>query len=238
MAASVRRRFGQAARRRMPGADRDLERTQRHRANQVGVGDDAAGARRHGEAGEETRCDGRAPGRHAASCHEQDRADRPAHCRQERDIDRREEQAAVEITGHQAERDRDRSGPASDREVGDRDERRQTGDPRQESHGVAHRDRVCQIEGLSERREDLVPGPVVPEKLFHGREMRAVGTAAQVPGERLRAVVVGVELVDGKAQSAAVARPMTSAMARSAIPATTSAPTARLSARVVTWGRA
>ena len=47
-------------------------------------------------------------------------------------------------------------------------------------------------------RQDGSPWSVVPKREFHGFEMRAVGKTARVPGERLGAVIVGVELIDAE----------------------------------------
>ncbi len=185
-------------RRPSPVSDHDLEGAQRHGADQVGVRDDAAGARAHGETGEHAGSDRRRPGRHLASRHQQDGVDRPGHCGHERNVDRRKEQAAVEVACGQAEPDRNRSRPASNRHAGDRDERRECGQSRQERHGMSRRERVGQLQRLEEGREDLMPGAVVPEKRLYGLEVRAIGAAARIPGQRLWAIVVGVEFVDGE----------------------------------------
>src|SRR5262245_2030020 len=64
---------------------------------------------------------------------------------------------------------------------------------------MAYGDRVGWRLRLHDGSEDLMPGAVVPEIPLHGLELRLVASEAHVPGERLRTVVVGVELIDGKA---------------------------------------
>ena len=47
-------------------------------------------------------------------------------------------------------------------------------------------------------REHVKPWPVVPQRKFDGLEVGSVLEAARVPGKSLRAVIVGVELIDGQ----------------------------------------
>ena len=158
--------------------------------------DDPAGARRHGEPDGKAgaQCDW--PGRDHAPRHGDDGERRPAHGGEERHVDRREEQAAVENAGDQAQHERHRAGAAADRHACERQERREAGQADRERHRMAHRQRIGEPERLHERGQHLEPRAVVPEREFDGLEMRAVGEAAGVPGERLGPVLVGIELVD------------------------------------------
>ena len=130
--------------------------------------------------------------------HHHDRERGPRHRREKRHIDGREEQAPVEIARHQAERDGGETGPAADRKPSERQERGHAGKPDQERHDMSDRDPVGKIKRLDIGREHVKPRPVVPQRKFDGLEVGAVLEAARVPGERLGAVVVGVELVDGQ----------------------------------------
>ena len=75
-------------------------------------------------------------------------------------------------------------------------ERRDPGEPDRECQRMADGERIGEPERLHGRGQHLKPGAVVPERELDGLELRAVGEAAGVPGERLRPVVVGVEFVD------------------------------------------
>jgi len=110
----------------------------------------------------------------------------------------REEQAAVEISRHQAERDRREPGPTADRKAPDRQQRGHAGKSDEESHGMSNRDPVGEVERLDIGREHLKPRPVIPKRKFDDLEVGAVHKAARVPGERLGTVIVAIELVDGK----------------------------------------
>ena len=44
----------------------------------------------------------------------------------------------------------------------------------------------------------MKPWPVVPQRKFDGFEVGSVLEAARVPGKSLRALIVGVELIDGQ----------------------------------------
>ena len=138
------------------------------------------------------------PGRQDLPRHHHDGERRPRHRGQKGDVDRREEQAAVEITRHQAERDGGETGPAADRKPSERQERCHAGKADQERHDMSDRDPVGKIKRLEIGREHVKPRPVVPKRKFDGLEVRAVLEAARVPGERLGAVVVGVELINGQ----------------------------------------
>jgi hypothetical protein len=131
--------------------------------------------------------------------HHHDGDGRPRHRREERNIDRREEQATVEVSRHQAERDRGKAGPAPGSKAPERQQRGHAGKPDQESQGMANRDPVGKVKRLDIGRKHLEPRPVIPKGKFHGLELRAVSKSARIPGERLGAVVVGVELVNGEA---------------------------------------
>ena len=63
---------------------------------------------------------------------------------------------------------------------------------------MSDRDPVGKIKRLEIGREHVKPRPVVPKGKFDRLEMRPVLEAARVPGERLGAVVVGVELINGQ----------------------------------------
>ena len=132
-----------------------------------------------------------------SSRHDQNGERRPCHRRKKRSIDRREEQVAVEITRQQAKRDCGKPGPPSDRQARDRQQRSHPGEPDQKRHAVADGEAVGDLERLHEGREHVKPWAVVPQREFHGFEMRAVGKAARVPGERLWTVIVRIELIDG-----------------------------------------
>ena len=180
-------------------ARRRTPRAQDHGAEQIGVGDDAAGARCRWPARSAGRRHGRPPGRQHLPRHDQNGERRPRHRGEKRHVDRREEQAAVEVSGHQAERDGGQAGPAADRQPPDRQQCGHAGEPDDKRHRVPDREPVREIERLDIGREHVKPRPVVPEREFDGFEVGAVGEAAGVPGERLGAVIVGIELVDGDA---------------------------------------
>ena len=109
----------------MPGPE--FRNAQDHRPQQIGVSDDAAGARGDREAGQETDDRGRPPGRQNPARHHHDGERRPRDRGEEWNINGREEQAAVEISRHQAQRDGGHPGPAADRKPSERQERRHAG---------------------------------------------------------------------------------------------------------------
>jgi hypothetical protein len=180
----------------LPGED--IRGAEQKRREQADVGDDAAGAGGNGEPAQQTSSNCRAPGRPHVPGHDHDRERGPGHRREERNVDRGEEQAAVEISGHQTKRDGGKANPAAGGQAPQRQQCGNAGKSDQESHGVSQRDPIGKIERLDVRREHLKPRPVIPKRKFHGLEMRAVDKSARVPRERLGPVVVGVELVDGE----------------------------------------
>src|SRR5262249_9716714 len=66
-----------------------------------------------------------------------------------------------------------------------------------ESHGMTDGQRLSKIERLDCCREDLKPGPVIPERKFDGFKLRAICEAASIPSERLRSIIIGIEFVYG-----------------------------------------
>src|SRR5216683_1729555 len=63
-------------------------------------------------------------------------------------------------------------------------------------NGMSNGDPVGEIERLDIGREHVKPRTIIPKREFDGLELGTVGEAAGVPGQGLRAVIVGVELVD------------------------------------------
>ena len=54
-----------------------------------------------------------------------------------------------------------------------------------------------EIERLHQHRKNMEPRSVEPKRVFNRIEIGAVGEKARIPGQRLLAVVIGVELING-----------------------------------------
>src|SRR5258707_2243921 len=114
---------------------------------------------------------------------------RPRHRSHKRNVDWREEKAAVEIARHQAQRDRRQPCPSSHRKTPDGKEGGHSAKPDEEGHGMADGDPVGEIERLDIGRKNVKPWAVIPERKFDAVEMRAVGESTCVPGESLWTVI-------------------------------------------------
>lgn len=97
----------------------------------------------------------------------------PCHCRHKRNIDRSEEQAAIDVAGHQAQEDGDQTRPPAEGEPAHREGRGYARQSQNKCCGMADREPVGELERLQIRDEDLKPGAVIPERSFDLFEMGA-----------------------------------------------------------------
>src|SRR5262245_57238730 len=160
------------------------------------MGDDAAGAGRDGEPGQQADNGSRPPRRDQLARHHQNAERGPCHDRGKRNIDGGEEQAAIEVSGQKTQRDGGQTGPAADGQTPDRQERCHARKPDEERQDMPDDDRVGDVERLDIGRKHLKPRPVIPKREFYGFEVGAILEPARIPGERLWTVIVSIELVD------------------------------------------
>ena len=149
------------------------------------------------EASEQSSRNCRRPQWHDGDRHQHDRERGPGHRKHEWNVDGRDEHAAVKVAGRQAEPDSDQTGPTTSGKARHRKESRQCCEPEQESQQMTGRPVLGEIERLHQRGENVEPGSVEPKRVFNRIEIGAVRQETRVPGQRLLAVVIGVELIDG-----------------------------------------